>query len=270
MSQGVSLRLAGRGNKRWRYCMSEFWYTVYTMKDVYGSDYTSFTLFSPTHIFWLVLLVVICVVCAILYRRASEQKRLIARRVLSAFILLTEVTRQRVIISAGQWIPAALPLHLCSVNIFVCLWYTIHPTKVAGNILYCLCLPGALVALLSPTWLALPINNICHITSELLHISLVLYPVLLLAGGFRPQPRMIPKVLACLAGAAVVIYPINKLLGTNFFFINGYEDNVITELFASIFGEQFYLVGFIFVIAILLVVLYLPWYLSDKKRAKAK
>lgn len=31
--------------------MSEFWYTVYTMQDLYGESYTSFTLFSPTHIF---------------------------------------------------------------------------------------------------------------------------------------------------------------------------------------------------------------------------
>ncbi len=244
--------------------MSEFWYTVYTMKEKYGDDYQAFSLFSSTHIFWLVLCVGLCIVVASFYRKASEERRQTYLRVLSLLILITEGSRQLMIIVTGQWQPETLPLHFCSINIFVCLWNSIHPNKLAKHILYTLCLPGAIVALLSPTWLALPITNFCHIDSEVLHILLVLYPVLLVSGNFRPDIKTVPKVILCLLIACAAIYPINMALGTNFFFINSYEDNVITVIFSNIFGENLYILGFIPVIAIVILVLYLPWIIADR------
>ncbi len=251
--------------------MSTFWYTVYTMQDLYGEDYKSFTLFSGTHIFWLVLCVVICAAVAMIYRRASKGMRRKMQLGLAIIIALVELSRQTVIIVTGQWRPETLPLHLCSVNIFISLWYGIHPNKLAGNILYALCLPGAAVALLSPTWCALPINNFCHIDSEMLHILLVCYPVMLLAGGFKPEIKMLPKVLAVLAGMLVVIYPINKLLGTNFFFINDPYGNVITSFCTGIFGEDLFVVGYIVILILLFVLMYTPFTVCEyRHRVKAK
>lgn len=244
--------------------MSEFWYTVYTMQDLYGEDYQSFTLFGPTHLCWLLLCVGVCVVGAILYHRASEKGRHTCRTVLAVLLLAAEGSRQLVIAVTGQWQPEVMPLHLCSINIFVCLWYSVHPTRLAGNILYTLCLPGAVIALLSPTWLVLPAASFFHINSEVLHILLVLYPVLLLAGGFRPDIHMLPRVLLCLLGACVVIYPLNKILGTNFMFLNDPYGNVITAACTAVFGEQFYLVGFALLL-VLLLVLYLPWWSADRR-----
>lgn len=116
--------------------MSEFWYTVYTMQDTYGSSYQSFSLFDGTHLFWLLLTVVICVTGALLYKRASDKTRRRVNIILAVVILLVETSRQIMIISTGQWRPETLPLHLCSVNIFVCLWYAIKPNKLAANNLY--------------------------------------------------------------------------------------------------------------------------------------
>ena len=52
------------------------------------------------------------------------------------------------------------------------------------------------------------------------HALLVLYPTLLVVGGYRPSPRRIPQVLAFLFGSALPIYFLNKPLGTNFYFLN--------------------------------------------------
>ncbi len=247
--------------------MSEFWYTVYTMQDTYGSSYQSFSLFDGTHLFWLFLTVAICVTGALLYRKASDKTRRRVNIILAVVILLVETSRQIIIISTGQWRPETLPLHLCSVNIFVCLWFAIKPNKLAANILYSLCLPGAAVALLSPSWLALPITNFFHINSEVLHILLFLYPILLLSGGFQPDIRELPKVLVCLFGACLIIYPLNKLIGTNFMFLNGAHSNAITSVCASIFGDDYYLIGFALILAAVLVVLYLPFVILDKLRS---
>ncbi|MCD7776386.1 MAG: YwaF family protein [Firmicutes bacterium] len=250
--------------------MSEFWYTVYTMQDTYGSGYQSFSLFDSTHIFWLVFAFAVCATGALLYRKASPDTRRRVNIILAAVIVCVEASRQLVIIVTGQWRPETLPLHMCSINIFVCLWYAIKPNKLAANILYSLCMPGAAVALLSPSWLALPINNFCHINSEVLHILLLMYPILLLAGGFRPDIHELPKVLVCLFGFCAIIYPLNKLIGTNFMFLNGAHSNAITSLCASVFGDELYLIGFAVILAVILTVLYLPFVLTSKKHAKEK
>ena len=84
--------------------------------------------------------------------------------------------------------------------------------------MYALCLPGALIAMLSPSWQRLLVWNLMHLHSYSVHVLLILYPVLLLAGGFRPQMQNIRKVLEFLVCTATPIFFLNRLIGTNFFF----------------------------------------------------
>lgn len=93
---------------------------------------------------------------------------------------------------------------------------------------------------------------------------LILYPVLLLAGGFRPQVHHIRWVLAFLCAIATPIFFLNRLLKTNFFFLNDPQGNAITAFFAHCFGERFYLLGFLPVLAAVLLLLYLPWYRAER------
>ena len=93
---------------------------------------------------------------------------------------------------------------------------------------------------------------------------LVLYPVLLLAGGFRPQVHHIRWALAFLCATATPIFFLNRLLGTNFFFLNNPYSNAITAFFARCLGEHFYVCGFLPVLAAIWVLLYLPWYKAEQ------
>lgn len=95
---------------------------------------------------------------------------------------------------------------------------------------------------------------------------LVLYPVLLVAGGYRPSVRRVPQVLAFLFGSALPIYFLNKPLHTNFYFLNNPYGNVITSTFTAWFGEKFYILGFLPAIALALVLMYAPWAAAGKKR----
>lgn len=157
-----------------------------------------------------------------------------------------------------------LPLHLCSINIFVCWYDAIHQSRWSKEILYALCIPGAVVAMLSPSWQRLPVWNLLHLHSYSIHVLLILYPVLLLAGGFRPQVHHIRWVLAFLCAIATPIFFLNRLLKTNFFFLNDPQGNAITAFFAHCFGERFYLLGFLPVLAAVLLLLYLPWYRAER------
>ena len=98
--------------------------------------------------------------------------------------------------------------------------------------------------MLSPSWQRLPVWNLLHLHSYSIHVLLILYPVLLLAGGFRPQVHHIRWVLAFLCAIATPIFFLNRLLKTNFFFLNDPQGNAITAFFAHCFGERFYLLAF--------------------------
>lgn len=247
--------------------MSMFWMTVPTVTARYGSDYKAFALFGPVHLFWLGLALVLCIGPGLWYRRAAPRARRRLLIALTVFLVADELFKDVVTIATGQWSWSYLPLHLCSLNIFVCAANTVRPSARLQEILYALCLPGALIALLSPSWQALPLWNAIHLHSSTVHVVLVLYPVLLLAGGFRPDVRRLPFVCGCLAAAAAAVFAVNKWLRTNFMFLNGAGDNIITRLMADVLGEKLYVLGFLPVIALLWAVLYLPWVLVRRRAA---
>jgi integral membrane protein len=55
------------------------------------------------------------------------------------------------------------------------------------------------------------------------------------------------------------------VLYTNFYFLNGPTSSPVTALFTQWFGEQWYLLGFLPAVALVLAGMYLPWYIHRKK-----
>lgn len=180
-------------------------------------NYFAFRHFDGTHIALLALAGVIIFCAVLVFKRLSTAGRNRFLTVLTVLLLLDELAKYAIAIGTNDWYWGYLPLHLCSINIFVCLAYTLTKKDFFAEILYCLCLPGAAIALLVPTWNDLPMLNGMHLHSASVHIMLVMYPALLLANGFRPDYRRLPKILGLLTLVAVPIYFVNRWLGTNFF-----------------------------------------------------
>ena len=244
--------------------MSEFWMSYEMIAQRYGPGYQGYPLFGAVHLGELEAVAVCILLTARWYRRSPERTR---RRILwgvTVLLLADEAVLVIAMLATGQWNWSYLPLHLCSINIFVCWYDAIHQSRWSKEILYALCIPGAVVAMLSPSWQRLPVWNLLHLHSYSIHVLLILYPVLLLAGGFRPQVHHIRWVLAFLCAIATPIFFLNRLLKTNFFFLNDPQGNAITAFFAHCFGERFYLLGFLPVLAAVLLLLYLPWYRAER------
>lgn len=226
--------------------MSEFWMSYEMIAQRYGPGYQGYPLFGAVHLGELEAVAVCILLTARWYRRSPERTR---RRILwgvTVLLLADEAVLVITMLATGQWNWSYLPLHLCSIHIF-------------------LCTPGAAIALLCPGWLGTKAWSLINLHSVTLHGLLVLYPVLLVAGGFRPQVRRLPAVLAFLFGSALPIYFLNKVLYTNFYFLNGPTSSPVTALFTQWFGEQWYLLGFLPAVALVLVGMYLPWYIHRKK-----
>lgn len=228
-----------------------------------------FTHYSFLHIAWLLLFVVTIIVNVIIYRKASPEKRSLWKKVIAALLIADELFKMAGLMIGGNYQFSYLPLHLCSINIFVIAYHSHKSNRLLDSILYTVCIPGAMAALLFPSWTKLPLANFMHIHSFTVHILLALYPIVLTcAGEIHPKLEDIPKCIGLLMGMAVPIYLINLLLDTNFMFLMEADANNPLYIFEQLFGSHLW--GFPIIISAILIVMFTPWHLYDKHKEKTQ
>lgn len=233
--------------------MEHFWYSTDNIPEGLG-----FSHFSGLHLIWLALMVILAVASALLYRRTGSTGRKAWRIGVAVLLLADELFKQ-----IGLWEPDYLPLHLCSINIFLIALHARRPSKLLDNFLYLVCIPGALAALLFPTWTTLPVANIYHIHSSVVHILLVLYPLMQAVNGkLDLHLKYIPRALGLLVLMAIPTYLLNLLLDTNFMFLMRADPGNPLALFEKMWGSH--LLGFPVIIAGVVIVMYLPVMISKK------
>jgi hypothetical integral membrane protein (TIGR02206 family) len=224
-------------------------------------------MYGPEHIGWLSAGIVICVLLCFFYRRLDAPHRTRFARVMALFILFLEMFRIAVQIIAGVFRADYLPLHLCALGTFFTVIHAFTGSKLLDNILYGLCMPSAIAALVFSDWLQYPILNIQSIQSFLIHIMLMSYPIIRMSGGdLRPQAKMLPKCLLLIIAIAIPLYLLNKWLNTNFFFLNWPSPGSPLEIFAELWGNPGYILGIFIIIAALWLLLYLPVELYNRRK----
>ena len=216
-----------------------------------------FSLFSPLHLTWLLAFLAAAVLCSLFYRRRSPAGRRRMRRVFAALLVADELFKVVCLLMGGTFLYGYLPLHLCSINIFLIAIHALRPCRLLDAFLYTVCIPAAVAALLFPTWTALPLCNFMHLHSSTVHILLAVYPIMLTAGGdIRPRLRDVPRCLGFLALLAVPIYAVNRLLDTNFMFLMFAPEGNPLRWFGQTFGCH--LIGYPFLIAAVVALMFLP------------
>ena len=137
-----------------------------------------------------------------------------------------------------------------------------------SNFLYTVCIPGAMAALLFPSWTELPVLNFMHLHSSTVHIQLVMYPLVLAVNGvLKPSAKGIPKCLLLLVILAAVALISNLIFDTNFMFLMNAEPGNPLYLFEQAFGSH--LIGFPILISVVLAVMYVPMGLYRKHKRKS-
>lgn len=216
-----------------------------------------FDQFGALHWFWLVLFVVAVILNCLLYRKLSEQGKSHWRKVMAILLIADELFKMAILAIGDNYEWDYLPLHLCSVNIFVIAFHAWKPSRVLDNFLYTICIPGALAALIFPTWTSLPLFNAMHLHSFTVHILLAMYPIVLfVCGDIKPDIKILPKSLAALILMAIPIYGLNLLLDTNFMFLMYASKGNPLYYFEQCWGNH--LLGFPVIIVGVLIVMYFP------------
>ena len=238
--------------------MEHFWKTVEVIPEGIG-----FAHYGALHLCWLAAFAVLAVLNCILYRKLGQKGRKIWRIVVASLLVLDEIYKQIPLFVNGLFTLEYLPLHLCSINIFVIAFHSLKPTKSVGNYLYTVCIPGAMAALLFPTWNALPGANYMLIHSFTVHILLALYPIVLtVSGEIKPELKELPKALLLLTGLAAFALICNLLMDANFMFLMYADPGNPLYLFKELWGSH--LLGFPVIITGVLLVMHTPWLIAKK------
>lgn len=224
-----------------------------------------FSLFDAGHLLWLAVGVLFTVCVSCFYRRSDRPRRTKLRYALAASIAVNELFKTAMLLIGGNYSPSYLPLHLCSVNIILIAIHAAKPGKVLDNFLYAICIPGAAAALLFPSWTKLPPVNFMYLHSFTVHILLMAYPIMLVAGGdIRPDPKSIPKCMGLLGALALIALVFNLVFDTNFMFLMSAPRSNPLYWFQKQFGSH--LVGYAVLLPLVLGVMYLPVLLRRHKK----
>ena len=226
-----------------------------------------FTHFGLLHLIWLLVFAAVTIINCILYRKLGAVGRARWKKTVALLLLADELFKDIMLLIGGRFRPDYLPLHLCSINIILIAVHAWKPSKLLSGYLYTVGIPGALAALLFPTWTSLPIMNFMHLHSFTVHILLALYPIVLgTAGELNPQVKQLPRYLLLLIAMAIPIYGINLLLDTNFMFLMSADAGNPLYLFEQLWGNHLY--GFPVLIAAVLLVMYVPLVIFRKIKSK--
>ena len=226
-----------------------------------------FALFGPVPLTWLAVAAVVIGLNCLAYRKMKPEGRDKWNKIMALLLIANELFKHTMLLIGGNFDPAYLPLHLCSINIFLIVIHAWRPTTMLSNFLYTVCIPGAMAALLFPSWTKLPVLNFMHLHSTTVHIQLVMYPlVLATSGALKPSYKGIPKCLALLAILAGVALAANLIFGTNFMFLMDAEPGNPLYFFEQLFGSH--LIGFPILITAVLIVMYVPMELYRKRKRK--
>ena len=188
--------LAGTTNLRRLDQVEHFWDTVDTIGEGFG-----FSLFGARHLVTLALYIGFAALSCKLYKAADEKKRAQLRGLFAVLLLADEAFKQIGLQIGGNFNWDYLPLHLCSINIFLIALYAWKPSRLLDNFLYFICIPAATAALLFPTWTSLPAANFMFWHSTSVHILLAAYPHHVVFRRRHPAERQVHgQVLLAAAG----------------------------------------------------------------------
>ncbi len=235
-----------------------FFDTVETIPDGMG-----FSHFDATHACWLVAAVVVIAALCVCYCKADSRTKAILRKAVAVLIVLDELFKWVMLFVGGNAAPKYLPLHLCSINIFLIAFHAFKPTKTVTAFLYLICIPSALIALAIPTWVELPPTSFMHIHSFTVHILLAAYPMMLTASGeVKLNPRRVLSCVGLLAAMAIPAAVANLLFDTNFMFLHYPEPGTPFVWFAAHLGSHLF--GFLILLPPVILLMVGVWALIEK------
>lgn len=232
-----------------------------------------FGMFHAGHWIWLAAITVGIVGVMRWYGVASDKTRRRIEIVTASSMSVWIVLRAAYIAILHEQFLYELPLHLCSMAGILCGIHCITHWKWLGQVLYSLCLPGAVLALIFPNWNFYPAIHFLSLEAFLFHMGILLYVFLMLySHQIIPDIKKIGWVILFMIGVVTPIYFFDKRYDVNYMFVNRPSAGSPLVWLAHWMGEPGYLVGYaaLMILCVILMDLGYSCYVRMRRSATAK
>lgn len=180
-----------------------------------------FVLFGTSHLIALGIVALINSLLFVVGQRLPQRWRPVVRYGLAVVLLVDEALWHFWNWSTGQWsIQTTLPLHLCSVLVFLSAIMLITENKDIYEFAYLLGIPGALQALLTPDAGQYGFPHFRAFQVMVSHGAIITAAVYMTAvEGYRPTWASVKRVVVRANLYALFVGVVNALIGSNYLFI---------------------------------------------------
>jgi len=239
------------------------------MNQYFAYDYTGnpFQLFGIWHLVALAIIVLINF-GMVRFRKSSEKTRTAVRWTMAIILWLDEISWHIWNIYWGHWtIQTMLPLHICSVLVWLAGFMLIFKYFRIYEFAYFIGIGGAMQALLTPDAGIYGFPHYRVFQTFISHGLLITSAVFMtIVEGFRPTWKSFWRVIIGMNIYAAIIYPINRLLGTNYLFINGKP--ATASLLDALPAWPYYIIYMEVIGIVIFLLLYLPFIIKDARKNK--
>lgn len=237
------------------------------MAQLFALEYTgpAFVLFGPAHLAALGCLLLLNV--GLLRQRGSPPgTRMMTRRALAFVLIANEIAWHVWSWRTGTWtLQVMLPLHLCSVFVWLSAYMLISGSARVYEYAYFLGIAGPLQALITPDAGLYGFPHFRFFQTLISH-GLILTAALYMTvvEGYRPNRRSLVRVLVGMNVYIAAVGVINVLLGSNYLFIAHKPE---TASIVDFLGPwPWYIVAMEVIGFINCLVLYAPFEWADRRR----
>ncbi len=189
----------------------------------FGYTGGAFELFGPAHLWTVLALAALFVVYLRVGRRADPVLRTRMRAGLVIFLVALDLGSHLFWALNGVWTAKAqLPLQMCSAMTYVMAYAFLSGSRRLYPLVYFLGIAGAIQALITPDAAQFGYPHFRFWDAMVSHAGLVLGGLwVVVIEGVRPTFRNLVETFAGLNVYALIIFFVNRALGSNYLYVNG-------------------------------------------------
>ncbi|MCE9647656.1 MAG: TIGR02206 family membrane protein [Chloroflexi bacterium] len=229
-------------------------------------DGPPFVLFGPAHLSALAVITLCCFSYLYFRKVWGERERTIVRWVFAIAIVVNETALHIWSIYWGIWnIQTLLPLHLCSVMIWLSAYMLVTKNYTIYEMVYFLGLGGAMQAALTPADAAA--YNFPHFRimqtfiAHGLLINIAVY--MTVVEGFRPTLASFKRIFLWTNVYMVIIFFVNRAIGSNYLFIAAKP--AFPTLLDMLAPWPWYILELETIGFVIFFILYIPFLIQDRR-----
>ena len=242
------------------------------MEIFFGKDFPfgPFVLFSTQHLIAIFAIILVGTVIILTHRKAPPQKRKTVRWVMATVLVINETTWHLWNLSIGEWtIQTMLPLHLCSVLVWLCAYMLVTKQRTIYEFAYLIGIAGALQAILTPDLGQYAFPHYRYFQVFISHGLIIISALYMtLVEGFRPTWASVKRVAIYGNIYLVAVFILNLLIGSNYLFVAGKPETA--SLLDVLPPWPYYILIIELLAAVFILLFYSPFAIKDLKSRSRK